>query len=126
MKRKYDIININLTAISHDVEIADVPCGTCARCCETLAPYLTKEEVNSGKYPISLTMATVDDRLQNRDCGPIVTVYKNPITGGCSLLVNGLCTVYDDRPQACRQFDCRKGHHPKLVEFAKEKFGEKL
>jgi Fe-S-cluster containining protein len=68
-------------------------------------------------------MPSLDDRLQNRDCGPIVSVFKNS-TGGCSLLVNGLCTVYDDRPQACRQFDCRKGHHPKLVEFAKQKFGE--
>jgi Fe-S-cluster containining protein len=123
MKRKYDIININLTSISHDVEIADVPCGTCARCCETLAPYLTKEEITSGKYPISLTLPTQNDIIQNKNCGPIVTIFKNPTTGGCGLLVNGLCTVYDDRPLACRQFDCRKGHHPKLVEFAKEKFG---
>lgn len=123
MKRKYDIININLTSVSHDEEVADVPCGTCARCCETLAPYLTKEEVNSGKYPISLTFPSQIDILQNEKCGPIITVYKNPVTGGCGLLVNGLCTVYDDRPLACRQFDCRKGHHPKLIEFAKEKFG---
>lgn len=126
MSRKYDIININLTAISHNIENSDVPCGSCVRCCETLAPYLTKEEVTLGKYPISLTLPAIYDKLQNKDCGPIVTVFKNPITGGCSLLVNGQCTVYDDRPQACRQFDCRKGHHPKLVEFAKEKFGEKL
>ncbi len=123
MIRNYNIVNINLTAISHDVEIADVPCGTCARCCELLSPYLTPDEVSSGKYPISLTTPTEADILEQQNCGPIVTVFKNK-TGGCGLLIDGKCSVYDDRPIACRQFDCRKGHHPKLVDFAKDKFGE--
>jgi Fe-S-cluster containining protein len=124
MQRIYNIISINLTSITHNLEGADVPCGTCTKCCEILSPYLTTDEITSGKYPISLTTPLPEDILNEKDCGPVVTVYKNPITGGCSLLVNGICTVYDDRPRACRQFDCRKGHHPKLVDWAKEKFGE--
>ncbi len=123
MQRTFNILPVNLTAISHDEVIADVPCGTCVKCCATLAPYLTTKEISSGKYPISLTQPTKDDLAANPNCGPIVTIFKS-LTGGCAMLVNNLCTVYDDRPIACRQFDCRKGHHPKLVEFAKEKFSE--
>lgn len=124
MQRKFSVININLTAISTDEVIADVPCGSCAKCCEMLAPYLTPEEITSGKYPISLTHPTIDDIMQNKDCGPIVTLFKR-VDGGCGMLKNGVCSIYDDRPIACRQFDCRKGHHPTLVSFAKEKFATK-
>ena len=57
--------------------------------------------------------------------GPIVTMFKNK-TGGCSMFVDGACSIYEDRPQACRQFDCRKKHHPKTNHVAKEKFGINL
>jgi Fe-S-cluster containining protein len=122
MQKIFNIVNINLTSISNTEVIEDVPCSDCTKCCELLAPYLTPEEISSGKYPLSLTQPTVDDRLQNKDCGPIITIYKNPTTGGCGMLINNRCSIYNDRPIACRQFDCRKGHHPKLNDFAKEKF----
>lgn len=118
----YKIININLTSVSTDEPISDVPCGECTMCCQLLAPYLTPEEVTSGKYPISLVNPSREQLLQNPNIGPTVTIYKNP-TGGCSLFIDGKCSIYEHRPLACRQFDCRKGHHPKLTEVAKEKFG---
>jgi uncharacterized protein len=114
MNRFYKIININLTSVGTDEEISDVPCGTCTKCCEILAPYLTPEEVNSGLYPISLTQPTDTMAIENPDVGPIVTMFKNK-TGGCSMFINNRCSIYKDRPLSCRQFDCRKGHHPKVV-----------
>ena len=39
------------------------------------------------------------------------------------MFVDGKCSIYEDRPLACRQFDCRKGHHPKTDKIAMEKFG---
>jgi len=122
MQKIFNILTVNLTSISNTEVIEDVPCGDCTKCCELLAPYLTPEEISSGKYPISLTQPTIDDKLQNKNCGPIITIFKNSTTGGCGMLINNRCSIYDDRPIACRQFDCRKGHHPKLNEFAKEKF----
>lgn len=123
MRRIFNILSVNLTAIAHEEEIADVPCGTCVKCCTTLAPYLTPDEITSGKYPISLTQPTHADLMDNPDCGPIITIFKSK-GGGCASLIDSQCSIYDDRPIACRQFDCRKGHHESLVEFAKEKFGE--
>lgn len=121
VKPVYNILPIKLVSVTTDEVIEDVPCGECTRCCETLAPYLTPEEISSGKYPLSFTAP--DDALRNFDseAGPVVTIYRKP-TGGCGMFVNGKCSIYEDRPKSCRQFDCRKGHHPKLVEFAKEKF----
>ena len=121
MNASYKIININLTSIGSDEPIEDVPCGTCTKCCEMLAPYLTPEELSSGLYPLSLTQPDPAQLINNPNVGPIVTIFKKK-SGGCGMFIDSKCSIYDYRPIACRQFDCRKGHHPKLIDFAKEKF----
>jgi len=121
MNTSYKIININLTSIGSDEPIEDVPCGTCTKCCEMLAPYLTPDEISSGLYPLSLTQPDPIQLINNPQVGPIVTIFKKK-EGGCGMFIDGKCSIYDYRPIACRQFDCRKGHHPKLIDFAKEKF----
>lgn len=105
---------INLISISTDEPTEDVPCGTCGVCCEILAPHLTIDEINSGKYPISF----VDEGLT----GPTITLFRNS-KGGCAMYIEGKCSIYEHRPTACRQFDCRKGHHLKTNNVAMEKFG---
>jgi Fe-S-cluster containining protein len=121
MKAQYQIININLTSILSDEPIADVPCGSCILCCETLAPHLTPEEVASGLYPLSLIQPTPEQLQATPEIGPIVTLYRKK-EGGCGMLIDGRCSIYDHRPMSCRQFDCRKGHHPSLVDYAEERF----
>jgi len=39
------------------------------------------------------------------------------------MFIDGKCSIYEYRPKSCRQFDCRKHHHPATVSVAKEKFG---
>jgi Fe-S-cluster containining protein len=114
-------LNINLTSITSDEPISDVPCGSCHACCLLLSPYLTPEEVASGKYPISLI--NPDNPATGE--GPTVVMFKNEF-GGCSQLIDGKCNIYNDRPIACKQYDCRKGHHAKTHHIAKEKFGIQL
>lgn len=118
----YKIININLTSVASEEPISDVPCGDCSMCCQLLSPYLTPEEMTSGKYPISLVNPSEEQVMENPNVGPTITMFRNE-KGGCSMFVDGKCSIYEDRPLACRQFDCRRGHHPKLVSVAKEKFG---
>jgi Fe-S-cluster containining protein len=103
-------INVNLTSVTSKEPIASVPCGSCTLCCQILSPHLTPEEVSSGKYPISLVQPSEDLLRQDPTIGPIVTVFMNK-QGGCSLFVDNKCSIYSDRPLACRQFDCRRGHH---------------
>ena len=105
---KYKVIPIKAVIIEHDEEIADVPCMSvnCTECCERLSPYLTEEEFASGKYIYTLV-----------NTGGDVPAIAIPRTEhGCIYLdQNKQCTIYDIRPKACRQFDCRKGHHPKIT-----------
>lgn len=116
---KYKIININLTTSISDEPISDVPCNGCTVCCETLSPFLTPEEIVSGLYPISLIQPSPAEILHTPEIGPMVALYRKP-EGGCSMLINGKCSIYEYRPLACRQFDCRKGHHPKIPNMVKE------
>lgn len=121
VKQNYNILPLKLVSVTTDEVIEDVPCGECVKCCETLTPFLTPEEISSGKYPLSFV--NPDESLRNFDseAGPVITMFKNS-KGGCGMFIDGRCSIYDDRPKSCRQFDCRKGHHPKLIDFAKEKF----
>jgi Fe-S-cluster containining protein len=110
---KINIININLTSISSEEPEENVPCGSCTLCCEKLSPYLTPEEVASGLYPISLVNPTEEQKNINSDVGPTVVLYRKK-EGGCGMFVDGKCSIYEYRPISCRQFDCRKGHHPNI------------
>lgn len=110
---EYKIININLTSIGSDELPEDVPCGTCTLCCEKLSPFLTPEEVASGLYPLSLLQPDEVQLQDNPNIGPIVVLYRKK-EGGCGMFIGGKCSIYDYRPKACRQFDCRKGHHPTI------------
>jgi Fe-S-cluster containining protein len=112
-------LDIKLTSVTSDEPISDVPCGDCSICCSLLSPYLTPEEIASGKYPISLINA------ERPNEGPTVVLFRKS-DGGCAMFIDGKCSIYADRPIACRQYDCRKGHHLKTNIVANEKFGVKL
>ena len=116
MSVTYKIININLTTSISDEPVSDVPCRSCVRCCELLSPFLTPEEIASGLYPLSLIQPSSGDMLVTPEVGPIVSLYRKK-DGGCGMLVDGQCSIYDHRPHACRQFDCRKGHHPSIPDM---------
>jgi Fe-S-cluster containining protein len=117
MKKEYKSLKINLTTIVTDTPIADVPCKTCTYCCEVLTPFLTPEEISSGLYPLSLISPDESVLREFPESGPIVTLFKNK-DGGCAMLVDKKCTIYDYRPISCRQFDCRSGHHSKVPNLA--------
>lgn len=105
-KKYFYVVNVNLTSVTTDEPQSVVPCKDCTFCCQKLHPFLTPDEVSSGKYPLSLVQLTDSD-------DPVVALYKSQ-KGGCSMLIDNKCSIYDDRPLACRQFDCRKNHHPSI------------
>ena len=115
MKPIINIINVNLTSITSDEPISDVPCGSCTFCCEKLSPYLTVDEIRSGLYPLSLLNPQYPG---DQDPGPVVGLFRNK-DGGCGMFIDKKCSIYNYRPIACRQFDCRKGHHPNVPNMVK-------
>lgn len=94
--------------IEREIPNSDVPCGTCADCCKKLSPYLTVEEFSSGNY--AYTFLAVD----GADV-PVIAIPKS-VDGGCMYYVDHKCSIYNIRPKACRQFDCRNPEtsHPKI------------
>ena len=116
MKILIKIINVNLTSITTDEPIVEVPCNGCSFCCEKLSPFLTVEEIQSGLYPISLL---APENPIDPESGPIVVLFRN-LNGGCGMFIDGKCSIYDHRPKSCMQFDCRKMHHPKIPNMVKE------
>ena len=103
---KYKTFYLKAVTIERDIPESDVPCHekSCTECCERLSPYLTDEEFDSGKY--IYTFLNVGDNEK-----PAIAIPRTD--RGCIYLDhNKKCTIYDIRPKACRQFDCRLGHSP--------------
>lgn len=108
--RKFDI---KAVAIERDEPISDVPCGECVQCCIKLSPILTPDEFMSGKYVYSL-LTSADPST------PTIAIPRTE--KGCFYFDGNHCTIYDSRPKACRQFDCRLNHYPAFKDLVKGKF----
>ena len=81
---------------------ADVPCGDCVGCC-----------VSSYHIPIRPTDRAARDaipiqylqRVSMRPDDPLMLGYLDD--GLCPMLKQGRCSIYAQRPQTCRDYDCR-------------------
>ena len=74
----------------------NVPCGTCDACCRDFEEiFLTEEEAHKYDHTI-------------HEDGRKLLARKD---GHCAYLTDMGCTTYGDRPDNCRQFDCRALAH---------------
>lgn len=113
---QFKTYHIQAVSIFRDyIKDSNVPCGDCVRCCKELSPNLTPEEFESGKYIYTLITSPINNL-------PTIAIPRNE--DGCIYLKDNKCVIYNDRPKACRQFDCRSGHYSKFKDLALEKFGE--
>jgi uncharacterized protein len=81
---------------------ADVPCGTCTACCTSsqfvhVAP---DERSTLARIPAELRFPA-----PGLPGGHVVLPYDE--RGHCPMLVDGACSIYEDRPRTCRTYDCR-------------------
>ena len=81
---------------------AEVPCGDCNACCRTahVIHVRTEEKRTRTRIPRKALLPAL-----GLPPGNLVIGYDQ--AGCCPLLVDGRCTIYEDRPLACRTFDCR-------------------
>ncbi len=81
---------------------ADVPCGECNACCRT-------SHVIHVRPDERRTLARVPRKVllpaPGLPPGNLVLGYDE--AGCCPMLVGGRCSIYADRPLACRTYDCR-------------------
>lgn len=81
---------------------ADVPCGACNACCRTshFIHVRPEERRALARIPRQLLFPAPD-----LPPGNLVLGYDEK--GCCPMLIHGRCTIYEDRPLACRTYDCR-------------------
>jgi len=81
---------------------ADVPCGDCNACCRSayfihIQPH---EAAALARIPQELRV-----QAPGQPVGNFVMGFND--AGGCPMLHNDSCSIYEDRPQTCRDYDCR-------------------
>ena len=80
----------------------DVPCGDCVGCCSSRWPVALRAE-DAALVPLVPVWL-----LQEPEDAPEGVRYMGYREDGtCPLLVKRQCRVYPQRPQTCRDFDCR-------------------
>lgn len=78
----------------------NVPCNGCTACCDNDLLILHPE------------MGDDPDQYETQECinpvtgKPAIALAHKP-TGGCIYLGSGGCTIHDDAPAICKEFDCR-------------------
>ena len=80
----------------------NVPCGDCNACCRSsYFIHIRKHETETLKHiPKELLFPAPGQSLGNQLMG-----FDQQ--GKCPMLINDKCSIYDHRPQTCRDYDCR-------------------
>jgi uncharacterized protein len=81
---------------------ADVPCGECIACCtSSYFIHIGSDEAQTlRRIPKALLFPA-----PGLPKGNVLLGYD--AQGRCPMLVGGKCSIYEDRPQTCRSYDCR-------------------
>ena len=81
---------------------ADVPCGSCRGCCRSsMFIHIGPGETRTlRRVPRALLFPA-----PGLPKGNVLLGYNDK--GECPMLQNGECSIYEDRPQTCRDYDCR-------------------
>lgn len=81
---------------------ADVPCGACRGCCRSSMFIQIKPEETQALNRIPRELLFEAPGLPE---GHLLMGYTDQ--GNCPMLVDNECSIYEDRPQTCRDYDCR-------------------
>jgi uncharacterized protein len=96
---------------------ADVPCGPCNACCRTFHQLHIRPGEKRARRRLPKEYLSVARGLPP---GYLLLGYTEQ--GACPVLVDGRCTIYEDRPLVCRTYDCRlyaaTGVEPDRAEIA--------
>ncbi len=79
-------------------ERADVPCGTCRLCCQTLIVPLAEEEYENYDW---VWVTKMDGTRLGR-------ALRRLPGGACVYLGPDGCTIHGRAPHVCQRFDCRE------------------
>lgn len=81
---------------------ADVPCGDCTACCTSSYFIHVRPDDKAALARIPKKLLFAAPGLPK---GHKVMGFDQ--RGHCPMLVDGRCSIYEDRPRTCRTYDCR-------------------
>lgn len=81
---------------------AEVPCASCNACCRSgYFIHITPHDTDAQKHiPAALLFPA-----PGLAPGHMIMGYNKQ--GACPMLVDDACSIYEHRPQTCRDYDCR-------------------
>ena len=82
--------------------VSDVPCGSCTACCTSSQFVHIEPDETAALARIPSELLFPAPRMPK---GHVLMGYDE--RGHCPMLVDGACSIYDDRPRTCRVYDCR-------------------
>ncbi|EAR10099.1 YkgJ family cysteine cluster protein [Reinekea blandensis] len=80
----------------------NVPCGECVGCCTSSKFILVRPTDNAARTRIPDNLLFPAPGLPE---GFDLLGYNEQ--GHCPMFIDGGCSIYPDRPETCRQYDCR-------------------
>jgi hypothetical protein len=91
-----------MRAVLRGEQFAEVPCGSCTGCCVSSypIPLRSTDQVALERVPARYLHLPVDSAAGMARMG-----FRED--GSCPMLCAGGCSIYNDRPQTCRDYDCR-------------------
>jgi Fe-S-cluster containining protein len=95
-------LRVTEAAMRPGEEATDVPCGSCRGCCRSsMFIHIGPEEVETiRRIPKGLLFPA-----PGFPRGHVLMGYRD--RGQCPMLSDGECSIYEYRPQTCRDYDCR-------------------
>lgn len=85
----------------HEEVFAEIDCRTCANCCKTTSPIFYQNDIERLARVFRVRPSIFIERYLRIDEDNDYVLRSSP----CPFLDEGnLCTVYDDRPRACREY----------------------
>ncbi len=126
MKHRVRVWDIKITTVEQlEKECNGKICKGCdVPCCKgLLIPLLNYDEFLSGKYPIRV----VDIPELKKDVPNSQNVIGLAMRKeGCFFLKDNKCSIYKNRPKACRIYDCRVDERPGIKNFVEKRFDQCL
>ena len=99
--KRHNFVERRLKAIAQEVE-DEIDCTACANCCRVATTQINERDVEQVARFLGVRPADFlrDYTTETADEGRILKRNAE----GCVFLAGNLCSVYEARPQTCRQF----------------------
>ena len=86
---------------AHEEAFEEIDCLTCANCCKTTSPIFYEKDIERAAKRLKLKPGQFIEKYLKIDEDKDYVLQQSP----CAFLdAENYCTIYEDRPNACREY----------------------